>query len=261
MLILLRRGPAVGAAATLSFALLTALGSVPAAGQEAPPSSPTSSEARNLPVLESILDQELHRRLGPAERWQILVTATDEQRAAGQAPKAEIRGTNLHLPNGLVVAFAQLLLEGVEVDLQKSVLRRSAGATLILRVRPEDVERLIETKSKGKLRGVRIDCGADGIKTRGSLRLGFLSVGLSHLSHAEVRGNAVYVHTDSMKVMGLNATRRLRKMEARINPVVDLDEVAQPLHLDRLDAENGAMVLQVSLDLAAPLRPAAEVER
>ena len=71
------------------------LGGARAAGQDAPSSTPPAPEARNLPLVEAILNRELGRRLGPAAQWQVLVTASDEQRAAGHLPKVEIRGTNL----------------------------------------------------------------------------------------------------------------------------------------------------------------------
>jgi hypothetical protein len=255
-----KRSRVAGFALFLSLALVPAgAGSVRAGRQDSPAATPPAPETRSLPLLESILNQELGKRFGPAAKWDILVTATDEQRMAGHLPKIEIRGNNLKLPDGLVISLVQITLAGVDVDIQNGVLQRSGEATLLLRIRPDDMAQMIEKKSKGKLRGVRIDADSGKFRTRGKVRVAFFSIPLIRLSHPEIRGNAVYAHTYSMKVMGLNATKQLRKMEAKINPVVDLDELAQPLQLKKLGAEDGDLVLEVSLDLAAPLRSLEEI--
>jgi len=237
----------------------TAQSGAPPAGQASPSGTPSGSETQNLPVVEAILDQELRHRFGVAAQWEIQVTATDEQRAAGHLPKVEIRGTNLQMPDGLVISLVQLTLEGIDVDLQNGVLQPAGTATLHLRVRPDEIARVIERKSNGKLRGVRIDTDEDRFKTRATLRLGFLSLGIRRTSHPEVRGNAIYAHTYRMSVAGLNVGQHMRKMEAKFNPVVDLDELPQPLRLNQLGEDNGDLVLDVSLDLAAPLRSPEEV--
>ena len=98
-------------------------------------------------------------------------------------------------------------------------------------------------------------------RTRGSLHFGFLSLGLSRLSHPEIRGNAVYARTYSMKVMGLNVTRPLRKMEAKFNPVVDLDELAQPLRLNKSEKRTATWCSKQRWTWPPPVRLVAEVAK
>ena len=125
---------------------------------------------------------------------------------------------------------------------------------MILRIRPNDVADLIEKKSKGKLRGVSIRCEEKRVVTRGKVKVGFLSLGLSRQSEPHIKDNAVYAETYRMEVAGIGLTKKLRKLEAKLNPVVDLNQLRIPVRLDKLRAEKSNMVLEVSVNLAAPMR-------
>src|SRR5262249_3360053 len=162
-------------------------------GRNPPPVSATArTESDGTKQIELILERELARRLGGADRWEVTVTASTADRDAGLLPKIEVRGWNLHLPDGQVLAEIALTAEKVGLDLQQETLTACGEVSLLARVRPEDLASFIEQKAEGKVRHVRFALRGDQVDERFSVRAGPFwlpvhRVGMSHLD-----GNAVY---------------------------------------------------------------------
>ena len=77
-------------------------------------------------------------------------------------------------------------------------------------------------------------------------------VGMSHLD-----GNAVYTHARSQSIAGIKLPRGLlRRMERKINPIMDGSKLPVPVRFERIGMSDGMLVIRMSLDLAAlPARP------
>jgi hypothetical protein len=206
-------------------------------------------------AMEEALRAALQSRFGTVERWEFNVTGTPEERAAGRLPAVEVTGYNWRLPRGMVIAELALSIQDAQLDLEAGGLKSAGTARVRLRIRPEDLSRAIEARAGKQLKSVRISVDEERIQTRGKLRVAFLTLGFHRSSRPLIKENAVYAHTFRVTLAGMKIpTRMIRKLEAKINPLIDFNEFQVPITLEKLGAEEGWLVFQASLDLTAPLR-------
>src|SRR5262249_33825284 len=143
-------------------------------------------------------------------------------------------------------------LRDLQFDLDAGRLKNAGTASLLLHLRPKDVARVIQERAGNKVKDGRIHVDEDRIHTRGKGHAGFLHLGFHRASHPELKENAVYAHTFRVTLAGLKIpTRMIRKMEAKINPVVDFNELPVPVHVEKVGTEKGCLVLRARLDLNA----------
>src|SRR6185369_1960731 len=128
----------------------------PAGAQEAGPTPPAgAAEGDPTRAIKLTLEGELARRLGPADRWEIEVSASTADRETGRLPRVDIHAFNLRLPDGQVIAEIELTAEDLKIDLRQSLLVSSGKVHALIRLRPDDLANFIEQKAGGKVRNVR----------------------------------------------------------------------------------------------------------
>lgn len=230
-----------------------------------PPGQPAAAEApAPLPLsvtshkdtdgtrrIEVILEGELSRRLARADRWDIVVTASPEERKAGRLPKIDVHAWNLRLPKKQVLAEVELTAENVEVDLRREVLTAAGQVRLLTRLRPEDLARFIEAKAGGKVRNVHFALRGDQVDEHFTVRAGPLWLRVHRLGMSHVNGNAVYTRARRLSVAGLPVPRfLLRGVERRINPIFDANELNVPVRLEEVRVSEGLLEARIGLDLA-----------
>jgi hypothetical protein len=235
-----------------SIAALLAL-TVPSEGQALPPGAadarPENDGARKV---EFILERELARRLGGADRWEIAVTASQEEREQGRLPKIEVRGWNLRLPDGQVLAEVELTAEKVALDLRHETLTASADVRLTARLRPEDLARFIERKAGGKVRDVRLAIRGDQLDERFSVHAGPFRLRVHRVAMSYVDGNTVSTRARRVTVDGIRLTKGwLRRIERHVNPILDGSKLPVPVQFEEVGIRDGLLEARVRLDLAA----------
>jgi hypothetical protein len=233
-------------------------------GQTSPPVSGTvRTESDGARQIELVLEREIARRLGGADRWEVTVTASPEDREAGLLPKITVRGWNLRLPDGQVLAEIELTAAKVALDLQQGALTASGEVQLLVRLRPDDLARFIEQKAGGKLRHVRFAIRGDQLDERFTVRAGPFTLPVHRVAMSYVDGNTVSTHARRVSVAGIKIPRHfLRKMERKVNPIVDGSKLPVPVQFEEVGVNGDLLEARVRLDLAAlPARPLPDLRR
>lgn len=241
--------------------LLAALAVLPggrAAAQPAP-SPPAASQADAPPEevrLRAVLAEALAQRLAPAERWDITLSATPEQKAVGFAPKLEARATNLKMPGGEALALLELTIEDLHVNLEDGSLTGAGRTTLDAHVRDEDLERMIKQKAGKKLRRLKIRFHNDRVITNAAVRVSFLTIPIFRLSRPQIGDDVVLAHTYQMKVSGFNLSQKLlKKLDDKVNPVINFKQFHFPVDIAAIDVGDGEMVVHLTADLNTEQEP------
>jgi hypothetical protein len=233
----------------LALMLIAPAGGAMAAEQAAgSPSEPLAPEHR----VHAVIAEALAQRFAPADRWEIFVTATPEQRAAGYLPKLEARATNLRLPAGEVIATVAITIEQVRLLLGEGKLDSTGHTVIEARMRDTDMARFLREKGGKKLRNVKIRCHNDRVTAHASVRAGFMSLPVRRRSHPRIQDDAVYAHTYRLEVSGFNLSQRtLRKIDDKINPVIDFKQFRIPIEIEAIEIAEGELVMRLSADLDA----------
>jgi hypothetical protein len=222
-----------------------------ARGQDSPSISvATRKESDGTRHIEVIVEGELSRRLAKADRWEVTVTATKEDRAAGLLPKIEVHGWNLRLPDGQVLAEVELTAQNVGLDFEQGTISSCGDVHALFRLRPDDLASFVEKKAKGKLRNVRFAIVGDQVDERFKMRAGpfWLKVHRVAMSHPD--GSTVSTHARKLTVAGIRIPKNvLRRIERKINPIFDGSKLPVPVTVDEIGVNNGLLEASVSLDL------------
>lgn len=274
-----RRRPAFRVAArgalVASFALLAAL---PALAQETPagttaprapasprgaasqpPVPPEAGEAveRAVERYEALLAQELEQRVGPADNWDISIPpAPLADLRAGKLPPVTARAVNVRLPGGEVIAELELQMTGLEVDTERAALVRAGDVTLTAEMQPEDLARTIDLWAGKKLRRVRIRLRNEKVLIRAQIRALGTWLTFRKRGHPEIRDNAVYVTTQRVQIAGLTVPIRfVRRLERRINPILDPEELRVPVRILVFGPVGETLVARLEVEVDGELEP------
>jgi len=232
-----------------------------ARGQDSPSiSAATRKESDGTRQIELIVEGELSRRLAKADRWEVTVTATQEDREAGLLPKIEVRGWNLRLPDGQVLAELELTAENVGLDLQQGMLTSCGEVHALFRLGPDDLASFVEKKAKGKLRHVRFAIRGDQLDERFSVHAGSFWLKVHRVAMSHPDGNTISTHARKVTVAGIRIPRHvLRHVERKINPIFDGSKLPVPVQFEEIGVKDGLVEARVSLDLCRDDRIAYQI--
>jgi LmeA-like phospholipid-binding len=230
------------------------LAAQPAGAQEPGPAPPgQAADSDQTQAITLVLESELVRRLAPADRWEITISASESDRAEGRLPKVDIHGFNLRLPDGQVMAELQVTAEDIRIDLRQSLLASTGKLTVMARFRPEELASFIERKAEGKLRHVRFALRGDQVDVRCSIHAGPLWLPMHCVGAAYVKGNAVYTWATRHTVAGISLPKSVRRrIERKIDPIVDGSTLPIPVRFERVGMAGDLLEVGISLDLSGP---------
>jgi len=186
-----------------------------ARGQDSPSISVANrKESDGTRQIEVIVEGELSRRIAKADRWELTVTATPEDRAAGLLPKIDVHGWNLSLPDGQVLAEVELTAENVGLDFEQGIITSCGDVHALFRLRPNDLASFVEKRAKGKLRNVRFAIVGDQLDERFKMHAGSFWLKVHRVAMSHPDGSTVSTHARKVSVAGIRIPKNvLRRIE------------------------------------------------
>ncbi len=178
-----------------------------------------------LPVLETTLAAELTRRVATAERWEVQVTASEDELLAGQVRRGEVRGVRVRTRDGLVIAAVSLTLDNVRLEAGGDI-REVERNLLIARLDENDLEKYLRERARGEARGVRVRFRDGRIVVNARTKFAGFRVPARVIGRPVVRDGTICFDADRALVAKLKVPDRyVRRLEQRLNPVVDLRDL------------------------------------
>jgi hypothetical protein len=247
-------GAATGPAQAGAVGHLSAASAGLRAGTEtAPPEIPTELLAR----VEALIEQELQRRVAPADRWEVHLEASLEELKAGRLPSVEAHAFNIRLPEGEVIAEADLKVSEVQLNLAADAVTATGVIDFLLRLRPEDIAHATQLWSGGRLSRVRLRIKGENVfVNHARLRAFGLHLPLARRGHPGLHSNAIFDHAVRVVVAGIPIPLRfMRKLERRINPILDPAQLPVPVVIETFGVEDGLLTVRIHAEPSGELPP------
>lgn len=211
------------------------------------------SRASPFRSIERSIQARLPRLIGPADRYQVTVSRSGAGLIAGRIPWIEIQGRNVRAIEGLTLDELEVRLEDVRFNRADRSVREIGQATFQARISAASATRFVRQRSPS-LRDVEVCFVRDTVRVRASPRL--LRIGVP----MEVDGRPVLhsptsINFDASRVtvlrLGLPEFAVVR-LEARINPLIDLSAMPLPVHLSgaRVEGDRAVVVGTATLNPA-----------
>lgn len=208
-----------------------------------------SGKGDSLGLVESILEREMPRHVGPAKRYEVRLGRTGNDLARGKLSSVDISGFDVRTQDGLVIPEMDMHLEGVKLGLSARKLESVSKSLFSASLGEAAVSRYVSKRAGARLRDVKVAFRNNEIQVSGTPEL--LGFGMK----SEVRGapvlsggDAVDFRASRVSVLGLKLPRfAVDTLEERINPVVDLSGLKLPVKITELRVRGNRLVADGSL--------------
>lgn len=219
----------------------------------APPEIPADLLAR----VEALVERELQRRVAPADRWEVHIETSLEELKAGRLPSVEAHAFNIRLPEGEVIAEADLKVSKVQLNLAGDAVTATGDIDFLVRLRPEDIAHATEHWSGGRLSRVRLRFkGEDVFVNHARIRAFGLHLRFARRGKPELQNNAIWDHAVRLSVAGIPIPlRSMRGLERRINPILDPSQLPIPVVIETFGVEEGLLTVRIHAEPAGELPP------
>lgn len=206
-----------------------------------------------LGLAERILEQELTRRLAPAERYQVRIDREGSDLFGGRLGRVAVTGTELRTPDGLQIPRMDLRLRDVHLGLLDRKLEGIGSGDFSLALGQEAVNHFLGARAR-RVGGV--DVKDVSVALRGSqlmVRATPALMGLDLPSEVTGKpvlsgGDAVDFRADRAAVLGFRLPSfALRELEKRVNPVADFSGLKLPVQITRLRLQGGRLLVDGDL--------------
>jgi hypothetical protein len=203
----------------------------------------------SMGLLESIIERELPRRVGPARRYDVRLGSEGTDLARGLLGSVDVTGVDVRTKDGLVIPDMSLHMEGVKVGLGSRSLESVARSAFSAALTPDVVTRFIRKRAGADVKDVRVQFRKGQLVVAGTPALMGFDLPSEVSGKPVLNGDdAVDFRASAVSVLGLRLPRfAIDELEKQINPVVDLSGLKLPVRItglrvrgDRLVADGAA---------------------
>lgn len=202
--------------------------------------------------LERSIRAQLPRLIGPADRYDVSVSRSTAGLIAGRIPWIDIRAQNVRALKGLNLDVLSVRLEGVRFNRADRTVREIEQSRFEARIAPGSIQRFIQSRAPA-LRDARVSITRGEVRVRLTPALLGLGVPVEVDGRPVLRGaTAIDFKANHVSVLHLGLPEFIvARLEARVNPLVDLAALSFPVRLSavRIDGD------RVVVDGAALLTP------
>lgn len=200
---------------------------------------------------EQALAELLPEYLGPADRYRTYVQS-DSLGAImrGRMRTVRIEGTNVHLQPDLIVGDLTLEAAEVEVDLRARTLKGIGRAAFLARIEEASLDRFVR-RHRPRLADLRVRLRGSSVEV--SVRpevFGYPTLPVTILGRLLPRAGGVTLDFDPdrarLSVVPIPGPI-LDFVAERLNPVVDLSQMAVPIRVEEAEVRAGALHLSGSV--------------
>ena len=200
--------------------------------------------------VESEIEGALPAALGPADAYDATVDGVDL--GAGTADRISIVGDRVAREDAPVVDRLTVELRGVRYDRKTKRILGARSARATARVLPLDLaDYLARQRGVGDARVTLAAPDRATVRVEGEVEGLRLPVAAEVTGRLEAAGGTVRLAVDDVRAAGIGLGGALaRRLEERINPVVDLTDEALALRVTGVRVEGGELVLDAEGDVA-----------
>jgi hypothetical protein len=198
----------------------------------------------SLGLVESIIERELPRRVGPARNYDVRLGSRGTDLARGMLGSIDVTGNDVRTADGLVIPRMDLHMEGVKVGLGSRSLESVARSAFTAALSEDVVTRFIRKRAGAEVKDVRVAFRGGQIVVGGTPSLLGFDLPSEVAGKPALRGDdAVDFRASRVSVLGLRLPRfAVDELENRINPVVDLSGLKLPVRISGLRVRGKSLV-------------------
>jgi hypothetical protein len=197
-----------------------------------------------LGLAERILESELPRHVGPAQKYQVRIGRDGNDLLRGRFGQVDVTGIDVKTSDGLVIPKMDLTLHDVQLNLLNRSLDSVGRSLFSLGVGEEAVSRFVQKRAGAGVRDVRVAFRNGQVVVNATPEL------LGFPLPSEVAGKPVMNGLESidfrashLSVAGLRIPRfGVNMLEEKINPVVDLSGLKLPVQIRNFRIEGNRLV-------------------
>jgi hypothetical protein len=191
--------------------------------------------------------------IGPADRYEVTVSRSGGSLIAGQIPWIEIHGRNVRAIEGLNLDELQVRLEGVRFNRSDRRVTEIAQSRFTAGISAASATRFVRRRSPA-LGDVEVSFAPGVVRVRASPAVLGIGVPVELEGRPVLRGEtAIAFDASRVAVLRLGLPEfAVRRLEERINPLVDLAALSFPLHLSeaRIERDRAVVTGSAMLDPA-----------
>jgi hypothetical protein len=203
--------------------------------------------------VERSIRDELPRLIGPADRYEVTVSRSSGGLIAGRIPWIHIHGRNVRAVAGLNLDDLQVRMEDVRFSRASRKVQQIGGTQFEAQVSAASVASYLHHRSPN-LRDVRVAFTGGAVRVSAARPLLGIGVPFDIEGRPVLRSPAVIDFAASrVAVLRLGLPEfAVRRVEERINPLVDLTAMPLPLSLTavRVEGDHALISGTVQLDPA-----------
>jgi LmeA-like phospholipid-binding len=194
--------------------------------------------------VERSIREQLPQLIGPADRYEVTVSRSSGSLIAGRIPWINIHSRNVRAIEGLTLDELDVRLEGVRFSRASRAVQEIGMTRFDARVSAPSVVRFIHHRSPN-LRDVQVAFTGQGVRVHATPSLVGIGVPLEVEGRPSLRGSAAIDFSASrVAVLRLGLPEfAVRRLEERINPLVDLRTMPFPVHLTAVRVEDDRAVI------------------
>jgi len=190
------------------------------------------SESNPFRAIERSTEAQLPRLIGPADKYEVSVSRSSGSLVAGHIPWIEIRGRNVRAIQGLNLDMLQIRLEEVSFNRSTRTVKEIKQSGFVARLSAASITQFIRRRSPN-LGDVQVRFGGGKVRVHASP--GVLGIGVPVEVEGRPKlhgGTAIDFDADRLAVLHLGLPEfAVRRLEAHLNPLVDLATMPFPLQL------------------------------
>jgi hypothetical protein len=207
--------------------------------------------------IERSVQAELPRVIGPADRYEVRVSRSSSGLIAGRIPWLQIRGYNVRTVKDLELDELAIRLEGVHFSRADRAVREIEQSDFEAQIGASSIAAFLHAR-RPDLRRVQVRFRDDRIAVKAAPELLGLGVPVEVIGRP-VRSGATTINFQASRfsVLHLGLPEfAIRRLEARVNPLVDLTTLSLPVQLTSVRVEGERVIIEGSAVLDTDrLRP------
>jgi hypothetical protein len=206
-----------------------------------------------LNLAERILERELPKRVGPADRYEVRLDRKGTDLLRGRLGRADVTGIQVRTSDGLVIPRMELKLQDVRFNMLARSLDGVGKGDFSAALGQDVVTRFIRQRTGGAgVRDVSVAFRSGQIAVKGTPELLGFGMPSEMVGKPVLRGrDAVDFQASSVSVFGMKLPQfAVDTLERKINPVVDLSGLKLPVRITKFSIQGNRLVADGALDFS-----------
>ena len=197
-------------------------------------------------LVERILQSELPKEVGPADRWDVRLERQGSDLARGRLRGVDVTGIDVRTNDGLVIPRMDLRLEDVKVGLGSRRLESVGKGLFSAELGEAAVTRYVQKRAGADVRDVRVRFQRGQIVVNATPDLLGFNVPSEVAGKPVLKGlDAVNFRASKVSLGGLRLPRfAMDALEDKVNPVVDLSGLKLPVRIGKLQVQGDRLVAE-----------------